>query len=684
MPVIRRLLERRGFDTPLASDDPQLAVRWGAVETVSGKRVSSDEALRTAAVYACVRILSETIGMMPAHVIRRVGRSRQHLPDHPVAWLIADEPNPEQDAGEFWRQMMTSVLLGGDGIAFIEFDGGGSPTALWPVPGDRVDVARTRVRRLAYSFALSEEEVAEGQQRSFVVDADAVLHVRAFGPERIRGLSPIGAARESIGTARSAQDYASRFYANDASPGGLIEVPDELSDEQFDRLEQGWLRAHRGVDRAHMLAILESGATWRSVGISPQDAEFIETRKFELGEIARIFGVPPHMIGDTEKSTSWGSGIEQQNLGFLTYSLMPWISRLERVATRMLLRRGPYADRSLSVRFAPEVMLRADIRSRYEAYAIGKQWGWESTNSILQLEDRDPVDGGDVYLQPENMRPALPEGETDVRDVRRRIDAAAELWRAGYDAQQAADLLDIPVQHLGFTPSTVQWEPPEHRQAGPVERREWADDTYGELVDEYRQAFRGYLARQRAQALEQRASASELLQQAGWDDELTGMLRRLGERTASTFGLLLTEEWTPAVMSRWLAAAARRSAEDLNQSIMRRIDEELQQAGPSVPVGDVLGAAYDRLDGQVDGWSVTQVTTVGNAAQEQAAPMAGHRTKTWIVASGDPRDSHAGMDGETVRLGETFSNGGRYPGDPNLEHAERINCRCRMRFSRSG
>lgn len=679
MPVLRRLLsEVRSFDDPLSSDDSRLAVRWGAVQTVSGRRVTEDEALRTSAVYGCVRLLAESIGMLPVHVIRRDGRHRRVEAEHPVARLIGEEPNPEQDAGEFWRGLMVSVLLGGDAVGLVETDSGGAPTALWPVMSSQFDVFRTRTRQLGYRIFWLEDERPEGMAQQTEVHADRVLHVRAFGTSRLRGLSPIGAARESIGTARSAQDYASRFYANDASPGGVLEVPDELSDEQFERLEKAWLQAHRSVDRAHSMAILESGAKWQQVGISPQDAEFIHTRKFEVAEIARIFGVPPHMIGDTEKSTSWGTGIEQQTLGFLAHSLMPWIVRAERVATRMLLRQGPYADRQLSVRFSPEIMLRADLKSRYEAYAIGRQWGWESTNSILQLEDRDPIDGGDIYLQPENMRPTLGDDDLDVRDLRQRIEAAAELWRAGYDAQQAADLVGVDVQHLGHTPSTVQWEPPEARQ---VEVREWDADVQAEQHAVYTTAFRQYLQRQRDVLAEgQRASASELMDRSRWDDELTGMLRRLGEQTAVTAGRLVAAGWSAERLSRWLAAAARQSAESYNTAIVQQLDVALQQTSPSVPLRQLLDDVYQGLARQSDGWAQTQITTVGNAAQIEAAGTVGRRTKTWLTSSGDPRDEHVSLDGETVGLGETFSNGGRYPGDPALPAGERINCQCRLAF----
>jgi len=685
VPLLRRLLSTRSFDAPLASDDPKLAAAWSAVESVSGRTVTTTEAMRTAAVYASVRILSETISSLPAHVIRRAGKNRSVEHAHPVQQLIHEEPNPEMDAGEFWRFMLVYVLFGGDSYAWIERGEAGQPVALWPVPAGQVGIGRDRQRRLYYDVALSEEQAGPGHDRYFRAGADDIMHVRAFGMGRLHGMSPIQAARESIGTSRSAQDYAARFYRNDASPGGTIEVPEELTDEQYERLEHAWNMAHRGVDRAHMLAILESGATWRQVGISPQDAEFIHTRKFELGEIARIFGVPPHLIGDTEKSTSWGTGIEQQNIGFLTYSLMPWITRLERVATRSLLRRGPFADDDLHVKWAPEALLRGDVKARYEAYAIGRQWGWESTNSILQLEDRDPVDGGDDYLVPENMRRMLAADEMDVRDLQSKVQAAGDLWRAGYDPQAAADLVGIDVEHLGYIPQSVQVMVEPGVDAGAREVRA-APQLFGAHRRQHVQALLDYFARQRDELTGGLSGRNvddilEVWDEEAWDDELAGMFRRLASVTAAAFASRVNGQFNPdEQMGQWLAANSAIAARSVNDATIEQVNRAVAQDDLTY-MAAVTNVYQQIADSRAESIANDRVTVVGQAAQNEAATAsAAVRTKTWRVRSGDPRPSHAAVDGQTVPVGEAFSNGAKYPGDPDLPIEERAGCTCDLEF----
>lgn len=692
MPLLRSLIESRSFDAPIGSDDPRMVDLFGSQMTASGKRVTDVEALATSGVYASVRLISESIAALPAHVVRKAGRGRTTEDRHPVQRLIHEVPNPEMDAGEFWRFMLVYALFSGNGYAWIERGPSGQPVALWPVPASRVTIARgAQTRRLVYDVNLSEDETGPGHARSFRVLGDDIMHVRAFGTHRLYGASPIQAARESIGTARSAQDYAARFYANDATPGGTLQVPSELTDEQYERLDKAWKASHQGAKRAHMLAILENGATWQQVGITPQDAEFITTRKFELREIARIFGVPPHLIGDTEASTSWGSGIEQQNIAFLQYSLMPWITRLERVATSSLLRRGPAADEELFVRWQPDALLRGDIAARYAAYAVGKQWGFESTNSIMELEDRPPVDGGDDYLVPENMRRMLGADEEDLRDLARRVEMAAALVRVGFDPQAAAGHLGIDVAHLGVLPVTVQSLRPVDEGAGarhlPAVETRASDATRSSEIDRHLDALVSLFGMQRDELLARMGdtrptTVREVWDTARWDDELAGMFRRLAGITATAFGRAVDDGYDgDAELGSWLAANARIAAEEVNGTTVDQLDAQLQADTDGQPSAIVTAAVATMVADRAVQIAQTRVTTVGQAAQLDAAEKApGVATKTWRVTSGNPRESHAAVDGETVPVGERFSNGARYPGDPNLDIAERAGCSCDLDF----
>ena len=683
MGFLQRLLygaEARDFASGSSGPVSSALLAPYAMQSVSGRKVTDEEALRTSAVYACVRILSESVSILPAHVVRKDGARREPVDDHPVSRLIGEEPNPEMDAGEFWRFLLVYALFGGNAYAWVERNEAGIPVALWPLPAGHVRPGRDNARQIFYEVTLSENEAGPGQLRYFRVGAENMMHVRAFGLDRLYGVPPLQAARESIGTARSAQDYASRFYERDASPGGVLQVPDELTDEQYERLEEGWRRTHEGLKRAHAVAILENGAQWHPMGISPQDAEFINTRKFETSEIARIFGVPPHLVGDVERSTSWGQGIEQQNIGFVQYSLLPWMTRLERVATRILLRHGAVADDGLFVRWDPTALLRGDQKARYDAYAVGKQWGWLSTNDIRALEDISPIAGGDAYLEPENMRSTQPQPE-DVREKRRRAEVVKELWQAGFDADEAAAWVGVPVTHGQGEPTTVQQSFDDLRS----ERRA-SDQIRAERLEDAASSLRRFFAGQRGSVLEAVAGGGagsalgDLWDGSRFDDELTALLRALGSQTARAFGGELVEGYDPdESIGRWLARNARITAENTNRATRERIDGRLVDGVDAV---DAVNEVYDFTEeGRADELARSQTTMVGQRAQQDAAERSAEVSqKRWVTAAGESRDSHAAMNGETVRLGERFSNGAMYPGDPDLPQGERINCLCDMEF----
>lgn len=396
MPVLRSLLAR----AINATDAPFNKILDDVDNTTVGRRVTPESSLRVATVYAAVRLIAESVSSLPASLILRQA-GRRTVQEGPLADLLTVQPNPEQDAPELWRAVIGWMLLEGNAYVYVERDRNGVPVSLWPIPATNVEVGRTSSKRPYYDIKLVPlyDEVPLPVPTQARVGPESVLHYRAFGVGTY-GLSPIRQVREAVGTSLAAQEYMARFYKNDASPGGVVQVPGNLTDVQYDRLEKAWKAGHQGVSRAHLMAILEGGATWEKTGLDPGDAAFIETQKWESTEIARVFGVPPHMIGDVERSTSWGTGIAEQGIGFVTYTLTPWITRLEWVARRGLLRE---LDPRLRLKWRVEGLQRGDAKARYDAYAVGRQWGWLSTNDVRTLEDMDPVQGGDVYLQPLNM-----------------------------------------------------------------------------------------------------------------------------------------------------------------------------------------------------------------------------------------------------------------------------------------
>lgn len=399
----RALRASRGPSIPVSSDAVGGLFSATAV-TDAGAEIAAqpERALRFSAVYACVRLISEAISGLPVDVVRRKGRFREQLPDHPVAPLVSEVANPEMDSAEMWRQTIGWELTRGNGYVLSEFDARGRWSALWPIPPTRVTPARRTDGRLAYIVRLAATEYAGSlrHETDIVLDPSELLHFRAFGFGPI-GLSPITQAAEAVGLALTAEEYGSRSFQQGSKPGGIITSPKKLSDEQWQRLRARWKEMHQGVRRSHLVGILEEGLGWQDAGMSNEDAQFIELRRFQVADIARIFGVPPHMIGDVERSTSWGTGIEAQGIGFVVYTLMPWITRLERVTTMRLLT-SP-TDRGLKIRWNVNGLLRGDFRTRMAGYALGRQWGVYSANDIAALEDLDPIPGGDTRLVPLNM-----------------------------------------------------------------------------------------------------------------------------------------------------------------------------------------------------------------------------------------------------------------------------------------
>ncbi|MFG2683154.1 phage portal protein [Streptomyces sp. NPDC048392] len=385
--------------------------------------VTPERALQVAAVFSSVRLLAETGSMLPTGVFEKSGNTRLPVMEHPLAPLLTYQANPHLPAGEFWSQVLGWMLVRGNGGVYIERNNGGRPVGLWPVSWPSVEQRRMKDSgEPVWKITLDDDEWAPIREADGLVRSENFLHFRSFGVGGSEGLSPIGMARQSVGTGYAANAYIGSFFQRDASPGGIVSVPGVLKDEQYERLTRQWKDLHEGFDKAHQLAVMEAGAKWEKTTLSPADAQFLEVYKLTRAEIAGIFGVPPHMIGDVERSTSWGSGIEQQSLGYVIYSLLPWLTRLERTANRL------FGDPSIYLKFNPDALLRGDTAQRFAAYAQGRQWGWLSVNEIRAKEDEPPIEGGDEYVVPLNMSPAGQAAPPEQRGLPgRQARAAAEV-----------------------------------------------------------------------------------------------------------------------------------------------------------------------------------------------------------------------------------------------------------------
>lgn len=369
--------------------------------TAAGKTVTEQSAMQLTAVYACVRILAEAIAGLPLHLYRRgKNGSKDKAADHPLYSLLHDEPNPEMTSFIFRETRMTHLLLYGNCYSQIIRDGRGQVTALYPLMPNQMSVDRDERGQLYYTYLRSNEEAATMSGSTVYLMPEDVLHVPGLGFDGLVGYSPIAMARNSIGMALACEEYGARFFANGASPSGVLEHPGTIKD--ISRLRESWNSVYGGSKNAGKVAILEEGMHYAPISISPNEAQFLETRKFQVDEIARIFHVPPHMIGDLERSTF--SNIEQQSLEFVKYTLNPWVCRWEQALTRALL--SPREKREYFIKFNVDGLLRGDYQSRMNGYAVGRQNGWMSANDIRELEnlDRIPAEqGGDLYLVNGNM-----------------------------------------------------------------------------------------------------------------------------------------------------------------------------------------------------------------------------------------------------------------------------------------
>ena len=352
--------------------------------SAAGKRVNERSAMQMTAVYSCVRILTEAVAGLPLHLYRyKEDGGKEKALDHPLYLLLHDEPNPEMSS-----------------YAQIIRNGRGEVMALYPLMPDRMAVDRDDKGQLYYEYTTSADDAPISKGSIVRLKPSDVLHIPGLGFDGLVGYSPIAMAKNAIGLAIATEEYGSKFFANGAQPSGVLEHPGTIKDPQ--RVRDSWMSQFGGSANSNKIAVLEEGLKYTPISISPEQAQFLETRKFQINEIARIFRVPPHMVGDLEKSSF--SNIEQQSLEFVKYTLEPWLVRWEQSIQRTLF--SADEKKRYFVRFNVEGLLRGDYASRMNGYAVGRQNGWMSANDIRELENLDRIpaeEGGDLYLINGNM-----------------------------------------------------------------------------------------------------------------------------------------------------------------------------------------------------------------------------------------------------------------------------------------
>lgn len=371
--------------------------------STSGKSVTERSSMQMTAVYACVRILSEAIAGLPLHLYRyKEDGGKEQAVDNNLYRLLHDEPNPEMTSFVFRETLMTHLLLWGNAYAQIIRNGKGEVIALYPLMPNKMSVDRDEKGHLYYTYSRANEEAATMTGNTVILKPSDVLHIPGLGFDGLVGYSPIAMAKNAIGMAIACEEFGAKFFANGAAPSGVLEHPGTIKDPA--KVRDSWNSTFGGSANSGKVAVLEEGMKYTPISISPEQAQFLETRKFQINEIARIFRVPPHMVGDLEKSSF--SNIEQQSLEFVKYTLEPWVVRWEQALSRALL--SITEKPTYFFKFNLEGLLRGDYQSRMNGYAIARQNGWMSANDIRELENQDRIpaeEGGDLYLINGNMLP---------------------------------------------------------------------------------------------------------------------------------------------------------------------------------------------------------------------------------------------------------------------------------------
>lgn len=397
-PELRNVSSLNNPSVPLSAAG-FLAWATGGEPTASGEQVTLNTALQQMTVYACVRVLAEAVASLPLYVYEQGDNGRKKVVDHPLAYLLRWEPNDEMTAFSLFEALVGSIALTGNGYVEIQRDAGGRPVALWPLHPQRTEPKRAQNGDLVYETT---DGMKDGKMRT--IPAENMLHVPLFSFNGLKGFSPIWLARQGIGLAIASQKFGSRFFGNGARPSGILSFEGTLTDKQKTEAKESWNQT-QGGENAGSTAVLPGNWKYSQIGISPEDSQFLETRQFQRAEIAALFRIPPHYVGDTTRLSN--NNAEQMNLSFVTDTLRPYLCRIEAEFLRKLFPRvGRNAGR-YHLEFDVSERLRGDFKTTMDGYAIGKQWGFFSTNAVLEDLGKNPIGPiGDVYLVPVNMQNA--------------------------------------------------------------------------------------------------------------------------------------------------------------------------------------------------------------------------------------------------------------------------------------
>ena len=599
------------FQTP--TEKPRHLRNWYAPleeiylggDTYTGKSVSPNGALKNTAVYACVRVLSESIAGLPLHIYARRNGQKQRANDFYLYSILHDAPNPVMTSFEFREALQGHLLLWGNAYCEIEVNGRGRVIGLWPLRPDKMEKVERVGSELFYRYRLPNGATKDFRQ-------EQIWHLRGMSGDGIHGYSPIQLARQAVALSNAAEEFGGRFFGNDARPGGALSTDGVLDDESYERIKRSWAATHQGVSNSHRVAILEQGLSWEQIGMPLSDAQFLETRKFQISDIARIYRVPPHMIGDLERATF--SNIEHQSLEFVMHSLRPWLVRWEQSIKQNLIlkneRKMFYAE------FSVEGLLRGDTKSRHEAYGSAITNGWMTRNEARVLENLNPIDGLDEPLTPLNMTADTggttqqTNSKSTKTEQRGRKAAEYRQWIAKSQEKILREALERVLR----------------REANDIGNKlpKWTDIEAE--MDAFYDDFRAWIIRYMQPGYQ---ALGELVGRAA-ADEVDGEAQDL-------------EKWTSAYLERYTARHIGKSKMNIEAALEN-----------------------DSMDDMLTTWreerpaSVAQSESVrfGNAVAKTTWAALGVRTLTWVARGSETCPYCRSLDGKTVAIDKNFLEAG--------------------------
>lgn len=390
MGLLKRVSSALGFKSTINTPDKLAQAIGYGLDTYTGKSVTSQKSMQLTTVFGCVRVLSESVGMLPCKLYEQKGNTRTSATDHKVFPLLTTAPNDYMTAQEFWELLILCLCLRGNFYAY-KVMALGEVVELLPIDPSAVKpklVDHKPVYEITWANS-NKEELSQNE----------IWHVRTLTFDGLTGLNPIAYAREAISLGLATEEHGARLFGNGAVTSGVLRTETQLSDAAFDRLKEQFHDNHEGLANAHKPMILEMGLDWKPISLNMEDSQFLETRKFQRDEICAIYRVPPHLVANLDKASF--NNIEHLGLSFVNYALVPYLTRIESRINVGLLKKG---DRGkFYAKFNAGALLRGDLKSRYESYGQGINWGILSPNDARELEDMNPRDGGDLYLTPLNM-----------------------------------------------------------------------------------------------------------------------------------------------------------------------------------------------------------------------------------------------------------------------------------------